>query len=86
MTPTLGKYADDSNTGGAQKAIFNLGGVQFSVIAVVLLASTLLPNGAWRFNPRLEVAGEIRFGNMDEEMSDKRSDAVIVPTVTEREV
>ncbi|KAF8249511.1 hypothetical protein K440DRAFT_660007 [Wilcoxina mikolae CBS 423.85] len=86
MTPALGKYADDSNTDGAQKTIFNLGGVQFSIIAVLLLVSTLLPDGSWRFNPRLAAAGEIRIGNMDEETGIKRGEAIMEPIVTEREI
>ena len=33
--------------------MFYLGGVQFSVVAAVLLASTFVPRGAWCFNPKL---------------------------------
>ena len=52
MTPALGKYADNSSVDGAQKTVLHLGGVQFTVIAAVLLLSTCIPKGAFRLNPR----------------------------------
>jgi len=61
MTPALGKYADDGSDDGAHATILHLGGVQYSVIALVLLASTFVPRGAWSFNPKLpckEESGE----------------------------
>jgi len=52
MMPALGKYADNSSVDGAQKTVLHLGGVQFTVIAAVLLSSTCIPKGAFRLNPR----------------------------------
>ncbi|KUJ09146.1 uncharacterized protein LY89DRAFT_788539 [Mollisia scopiformis] len=41
----------------ARPAVFNVAGVQFMVIAGVLLLATLIPRGAWSFNPK-ELYGE----------------------------
>jgi hypothetical protein len=68
MTPALGKYADDSSSDGAHATIFHLGGVQFSVISAVLLASTFVPRGSWSLNPKLEYTGVMNddSGDLDE--------------------
>jgi len=41
----------------ARPAVFNIAGVQFTVIAGILLLATLVPRGAWSFNPK-ELYGE----------------------------
>lgn len=80
MTPALGKYADDSSSDGAHSTIFNLGGVQFSVIAAVLLASTFVPSGSWSLNPKLELRQMI--GNEDGGADEDGSKAIhIVETM-----
>ncbi|KAK5655536.1 hypothetical protein OQA88_5467 [Cercophora sp. LCS_1] len=59
-SPLLGRYIDKvyTRTGGANggniyEAIRNVGGVQFTVIAVIVFASTLVPKGSWALNPTL---------------------------------
>jgi hypothetical protein len=37
----------------AREALKYVGGVQFTVIAVVVLASTLVPRGSWALNPKI---------------------------------
>lgn len=58
MTPALGKVADTSSGSGGvdetHKALFYLGGVQFTIIAGLLLGSSFIPKGAWRPNPTME--------------------------------
>jgi hypothetical protein len=78
MTPALGKYADDSSSDGAHATIFNLGGVQFSVISAVLLASTFVPAGSWSLNPKLE-----RTGVVNEDGGDNGEGAKMTDTAKE---
>ena len=58
MTPALGKVADISSGSGrmdeTHRALFYLGGVQFTIIAGLLLGSSFIPEGAWRPNPTME--------------------------------
>jgi hypothetical protein len=58
-SPLLGRYIDQvyTRTGGANggniyEAIKNVGGVQFTILAIVIFASTFLPNGSWKLNPK----------------------------------
>lgn len=41
----------------ARPAVFNVGGVQFTVLAGILLLATFVPRGSWSFNPK-ELYGE----------------------------
>jgi len=53
---SLGTYIDrvsDSNHGQIQPAIRNVAGVQFTIICVLVLASTFVPKGAFSLNPRM---------------------------------
>ena len=100
MTPALGKVADiSSGSGGTDethKALFYLGGVQFTLIAGLLLGSSFIPKGAWRPNPTMDTMEAVRVPNEetteparvpDEEMvvvKNRRLDAR--PTVAESEV
>lgn len=59
-SPILGKYVDrvfektggQDNGGTINEAIQNIGGVQFTIVAALILAATFVPKGAFRFNPR----------------------------------
>ncbi|RPB29429.1 MFS general substrate transporter [Terfezia boudieri ATCC MYA-4762] len=55
LSPVLGGYVDRflKNGGTAQDALKNVGGIQFTVICAILLASTFIPAGAFAFNPKL---------------------------------
>ncbi|EEQ29176.1 hypothetical protein McanMca71_007780 [Microsporum canis] len=60
-SPLLGQYIDSVyiSTGGRDgggnihSAIHNVAGVQYSVMAVIIFASTFIPQGAWRINPKM---------------------------------
>ncbi|KAK9372296.1 uncharacterized protein V1513DRAFT_452809 [Lipomyces chichibuensis] len=60
-SPLLGRYIDSvyKNTGGAgnggniHEAIQNVGGVQFTIIFVVIMTSTFIPQGAFSLNPKM---------------------------------
>ncbi|ETI24339.1 hypothetical protein G647_03708 [Cladophialophora carrionii CBS 160.54] len=59
-SPLLGRYIDSvyASTGGSDggdihRAIRNVGGVQFTVLMAVVLASTFIPKGALSFNPKM---------------------------------
>lgn len=52
----LGTYIDrvsDANKENIQSAIRNVAGIQFTVIAVLVMASTFVPKGAFAWNPKL---------------------------------
>jgi hypothetical protein len=52
----LGTYIDrvsDANHDNIQPAIRNIAGVQFTVISVLVMASTFIPKGAFAFNPKI---------------------------------
>ncbi|TGZ84095.1 hypothetical protein EX30DRAFT_338662 [Ascodesmis nigricans] len=70
LTPTLGVYADDTNEEDAHKAVFALGGIQYSIIAVVLFVSTFVMAGAWRWNPSMPRRGkkvaEVEMGDSED--------------------
>lgn len=59
-SPLLGRYIDGvynrsggANGGDIHAAIRNVASVQFTVLCVVVLASTFIPKGAISFNPRM---------------------------------
>jgi hypothetical protein len=45
------KYLKSGNS--ARDALKYIGGVQFTVLCVIMLASTLVPRGAFSFNPKV---------------------------------
>jgi hypothetical protein len=55
LSAVLGNWVDgylkEGHTG--RQALIYVGGVQFSVICVVIFCSTFVPRGAWAFNPKL---------------------------------
>lgn len=58
--PLLGRYMDGiyAVTGGASggniyETMLNIGDVHFTVIAVVVFASTFVPKGSWALNPSM---------------------------------
>ena len=53
--PLLGIYIDSvyNSTGSVRQALLYTGGVQLTVIAVLVFVSTFIPKGAIAFNPRL---------------------------------
>jgi hypothetical protein len=83
-SPLLGSYLDSvySDTGGENNGgniytgILNVAGVQFTLIAILILASTLVPQGALSLNPKL-LFEEV----LDEEVKDSEYD-----TASERDV
>lgn len=59
-SPLLGRYIDSvyNRTGGADggsihEAIRNVGGVQFTILMVVILSSSFVPRGSLAFNPKM---------------------------------
>jgi hypothetical protein len=72
LNPTLGSYIDEvwAEDQSAYRALINIGGVQFTVICVVVLLWTLVPKGAIALNPKL-----LFDENLDEPMGDSASDA-----------
>ncbi|KAK9357133.1 hypothetical protein V1504DRAFT_465609 [Lipomyces starkeyi] len=60
-SPLLGRYIDMvyNRTGGAnngghiQEAIQNVGGVQFTILFVVIMTATFIPRGAFSLNPKM---------------------------------
>ncbi|KLJ09222.1 hypothetical protein EMPG_15363 [Blastomyces silverae] len=60
-SPVLGRYIDHvfnesggtENGGDIHLAILNIGAVQFTILSVVILAATFVPQGAFAFNPDL---------------------------------
>lgn len=61
MSAALGAFADRS--GDPRMTLSGIGGIQFTIIAAILLGSTLVPKGALRLNPGLE--GEFEKGGLD---------------------
>ncbi|KAJ4403065.1 hypothetical protein N0V91_006812 [Didymella pomorum] len=52
----LGTYIDrvsDANNDNVQSAIRNVAGIQFTIIAVLVMSSTFVPKGAWKLNPKM---------------------------------
>ena len=53
-SPLLGRYIDSVSTrngGDIHDAIFNIAGVQFTILAGIIIAVTFIPRGAFAFNP-----------------------------------
>lgn len=69
--PLLGRYVDgvfartggSDNGGTVNSAVENIAGVQFTLIAVIIFASTFIPKGSFAFNPK-ELYGE----SLDQEL------------------
>jgi hypothetical protein len=58
--PLLGKYIDgvsSDNDGDIHKAIFNVAGVQFTVLAIIIILATFIPRGSFAFNP-VQLSGQ----------------------------
>ena len=55
LAPLLGKVFDKVLTqdGNIKQALVYLGGVQFTVLCIFVLANTFIPKGAFRFNPEM---------------------------------
>lgn len=56
LNPLLGSYVDTStnaNGGDVHPALINIGGLQFTVLAVVIFVSTFIPRGAFSLIPKL---------------------------------
>jgi len=53
LSVTLGRFIDTvfAEDGNIKRALFDVGGVQFSVIAGVVLFATFIPRGSWYLNP-----------------------------------
>lgn len=52
----LGTYIDrvsDANNDNVQSAIRNVAGIQFTIIAVLVMTSTFVPKGAFKLNPKM---------------------------------
>ena len=78
LQPVLGSYVDHTlKTHDAHYALKYVGGVQFTVIAVVLFCSTFIPRGALSLNPQL-LFGEDLSGPIDGDPSGKQPDFDIV--------
>lgn len=68
LTPILGDYADSIGRKSPRKALYELGGIHFTVIAVLLFINTFIPKGALVFNPKVlgtELAGLVKDVEMD---------------------
>ena len=75
-SPLLGRYIDSvyrqtggSNGGNIYDAIKSIGGVQFTVIAIIVFASTFVPKGSWALNPKMLYNHKYDQGFSDEEAS-----------------
>jgi len=58
LSISLGVFIDKEFPIDPQKGLIFVGGTQFSVIAVVVLASTFVPRGSWKLNPDMAIASE----------------------------
>lgn len=55
-SPVLGRYIDhisNDNNGDIHIAIKNVGGVQFTIVFVLVMTATFVPKGAFAFNPKM---------------------------------
>lgn len=71
-SPLLGRYIDKvskRNKGNISEAFKNIAGVQFTIIAVLIIAATFIPKGALSFNPDT-LYGERLDKELDEESSE----------------
>ncbi|KAF9256691.1 hypothetical protein L218DRAFT_1007083 [Marasmius fiardii PR-910] len=64
LDTVLGKWADnhvdgkDPNTPESRKVLKFIGGVQFTVLCVIILSSTFIPKGSFALNPSLQDLNE----------------------------
>ncbi|KAG0211178.1 hypothetical protein BGX28_008358 [Mortierella sp. GBA30] len=73
LGPVLGQVIDDANTlhkGDIRPALVWVGGVMYTVVCLVLLASTFIPKGSFALNPELIDDTQIE----DEEENDQRTE------------
>lgn len=54
LSPILGRFADDTSGAGAHRTVLALGGIQYSIIAAVLVASTFVMRGSGAWNPKMK--------------------------------
>ncbi|KAF2180265.1 hypothetical protein K469DRAFT_741292 [Zopfia rhizophila CBS 207.26] len=55
-SPLLGRYIDrisNRNTGNIHEAIQNAGGVQFTILFILVMTATFIPKGGFSLNPRM---------------------------------
>jgi MFS family permease len=55
-SPVLGRYIDhisNENREDIHVAIKNVGGVQFTIIFILVMTATFVPKGAFAFNPKM---------------------------------
>jgi len=72
LSTLLGKVVDNdwSVHGNIVSALQRIGGVQFSVCSIIILASTFIPHGAWKFNPRFIGTVTLEGEDRDEDCSE----------------
>lgn len=67
--PVLGRYIDrvsESNNKDISPAIYNIAGVQFTVLAAVIIVATFIPKGAFSINPK-QLSGQSLQGSETDE-------------------
>ncbi|KAL6708342.1 hypothetical protein ACN47E_003266 [Coniothyrium glycines] len=67
----LGTYIDrvsDRHNDQIQSAVFNIAGVQFTIISVLIMASTFVPKGSLSFNPEMLSEEDLDTDLDDEEL------------------
>jgi MFS family permease len=55
-SPLLGRYIDavsNRNNQDIHEAMVNVGGVQFTIIFVLVMTATFVPKGAFKLNPKM---------------------------------
>lgn len=71
-SPLLGRYIDKvsrRNNNNISEAMKNIAGVQFTIIAILIIAATFIPKGSLSFNPDT-LYGERLDKEVDEESSE----------------
>lgn len=77
-SPLLGRYIDKvskRNKGNISEAFKNIAGVQFTIIAILILAATFIPKGALSFNPDTLYGERLDKGLNDDVESTEDGDA-----------
>jgi MFS family permease len=92
MSPLMGRYIDSvsaANKNDIHSGIYNIAGVQLTVLTVVVLLATLIPRGALSINPKmlndenLEGAEDhIDEGEFPSEMFDKKNETKVSTPAT----
>ncbi|KAJ3267691.1 hypothetical protein HK104_005703 [Borealophlyctis nickersoniae] len=54
MSPVIGQWVDGMPKEDKGRYFFWIGGVMYTILGVVIFASTFWPRGSWKFNPTLE--------------------------------